>query len=131
MNVRTFSNYSVTCPICQRNARLNPVKVSYGLFICPYCQERLVVSWSGHYVRDPHKCRKLILTQRRRQQRRARVMHDLGFLTRPFVAIALVSAILLGVSVISLEGFNRHQNPLENLIEELIEIVNVPKNRLE
>lgn len=131
MNVRTFSNYSVTCPICQRNDRLKPIKVSYGLFICPYCQERLVVSWSGHYVRDPHKCRQSILTQRRRQQRRARVMHDLGFLTHPSVLIALVSAILLGVSVISLEGFNHHQNPLENLIEELIEIVNVPKNRLE
>jgi hypothetical protein len=58
-------------------------------------------------------------------------MHDLGFLTRPFVPIALVSAILLGVSVISLEGFNRHQNPLENLIEELIENVNIPKNSLE
>jgi hypothetical protein len=64
----------------------------------------------------------------RRQSRPwARIIRDLGFLKRPSVLVALGSAILLGVSVISLESLNHQQNPLQELLEEVTDIVKLPE----
>ncbi|MBC6424031.1 MAG: hypothetical protein GDA43_23310 [Hormoscilla sp. SP5CHS1] len=35
------------------NGSVLTVGCIYALYICSYCQERLVVSQSGHYIRDP------------------------------------------------------------------------------
>jgi hypothetical protein len=130
MNTHTFGNHSVTCPICQRTGSLKPVKICDGLFTCPYCQERLVVSWSGHYVRDPHNCKQETSAHllRRQSQPWARILRDFVFVRRPAVIIAVGSAILLGVSVIGLESFNRQQNQGQGLLEQVTELVNPPQN---
>ncbi len=130
MNTHTFGNHSVTCPICQRTEKVKRLNICHGLFTCPYCQEKLVVSWSGHYVRDPHNCKQVILAQMLRRQSRpwARIMRDFGFLKRPSVLIALGSALLLGVSVISLGTIDRQQNPLEGVLEGVTDIANPKEN---
>ncbi len=101
-----------------------------GLFTCPYCQERLVVSWSGHYVRDPHNCNQVMIAHLLRRQSRpwARIARDFGFFKRPSVIIAVGSAILFGVSVITIESLNSQQKPIEGLLEQVTDIVNPPKN---
>ncbi len=130
MNTHTFGNHSVTCPICQRTDKFKPHQLCHGLYTCPYCQEKLVVSWSGHYVRDPHNCKQVMLAHLLRRQSRpwARIMRDLGLLKRPSVLIALGSAILLGVSVVSLESLNRQQNPSDGMVDEVTNIVNPQHN---
>ena len=130
MNTHTFGNHSVTCPICQRSGSLKPIKMCNGLFTCPYCQERLVVSWSGHYVRDPHNCNQVMIAHLLRRQSRpwARIARDFGFFKRPSVIIAVGSAILFGVSVITIESLNSQQKPIEGLLEQVTDIVNPPKN---
>ena len=130
MNTHTFGNHSVTCPICQRSGNLKPFKMCNGLFTCPYCQERLVVSWSGHYVRDPHNCNQVIITHVLRRQSRpwARIVRDFGSLARPSVILAVGSAILLGASVITIERFSSSgQQPLQGILEQVTDIV-TPEN---
>ena len=129
MNTHTFGNRSVTCPICQRTGKLNLVKIDNGLFTCPSCQERLVVTWSGHYVRDPFNGRQLMIAHLLRRQSRpwARVLRDFGFVKRPSVIIAVGSAILLGLSVITLESLNPQQNRFQGLLEQVTEIVDPPE----
>lgn len=129
MNTHTFGNHSVTCPICQRTDKLNLVKIDNGLFTCPSCQERLVVTWSGHYVRDPFNGRQLMIAHLLRRQSRpwARVLRDFGFVKRPSVLIAVGSAILLGFSVITLESLNPQQNRFHGLLEQVTEIVDPPE----
>ena len=129
MNTHTFGNHSVTCPICQRTDKLNLVKIDNGLFTCPSCQERLVVTWSGHYVRDPFNGRQLMIAHLLRRQSRpwARVLRDFGFVKRPSVIIAVGSAILLGLSVITLESLNPQQNRFQGLLEQVTEMVDPPE----
>ncbi|MGM3306436.1 hypothetical protein ACSQ6I_10705 [Anabaena sp. WFMT] len=97
MNIHTFDNHYVTCPICQRNNRTQPVKTYIGLFTCPYCQERLVVCKSGHYVRDPFTWKQIMISSALRRQSRplARMIRDLVLLKRPLVALAMGGVILL------------------------------------
>jgi hypothetical protein len=100
MNTHTFDNHYVTCPICQKNPTPKPVKTCIGFFTCPYCQERLVVSQSGHYVRDPftYKQHTTVSSSLRRQSRPlARILRDFVLLKHPFIAIILGGAILLGI----------------------------------
>lgn len=129
MNTHTFGNHSVTCPICQRSDRPKQIKIGHGLYTCPYCQEKLVVCWSGHYVRDPHNCKQVVVAHLLRRQSRpwARIVRDLGFLKRPSVLVALGSAILLGVSVISLESLNHQPLPVEGVVESGSKIVIPPE----
>jgi hypothetical protein len=99
MNTHIFDNHYVTCPICQRNAMPKPVKTCIGLFSCPYCQEKLVVCQSGHYVRDPFALRQVIVSETLRRQSRplARILRDFILLKRPVVAFIIGSAIVLGM----------------------------------
>lgn len=125
MNTHTFGNHSVTCPICQRTGALKLVKICNGLFTCPSCQERIVVTWSGHYVRDPFNGKQVMLAHLLRRQSRpwARILRDFGFVKRPSVLIALGSAILFGVSVITLESLNPQQKPNQGLLDQVTELV--------
>lgn len=99
MNTHIFDNHYVTCPICQRNAKAKPVKTYIGLFTCPYCQERLVVCQSGHYVRDPFILKQIMLCSalRRQSSPLARIIRDFVLFKRPFVALAVGGAVLLSM----------------------------------
>jgi len=52
---------------------------------------------------------------------------DFGFVKRPSVLIALGSAILFGVSIITLESLNSQQNGFQGLLEQVTEIVDPPE----
>ena len=101
MSTNTFDNHYVTCPICQRNNRTKPIKSYIGLFTCPYCQEKLVVCQSGHYVRDPFIWRRIIISSALRRQSRplARLIRDFILIKRPFLFLVLGSAIFLIVTI--------------------------------
>ena len=106
MNTHTFDNHYVTCPICQRNATPKPLKTCIGLFTCPYCQERLVVCQSGHYVRDPFTWRQMIIASALRRQSRplARIIRDFVLLKRPMIALAVGSTIFFSMIALSQES---------------------------
>jgi hypothetical protein len=114
MNIHTFDNNYVTCPICQRNNRTKPVKTYIGLFTCPYCQEKLVVCKSGHYVRDPFTWKKILISSALRRQSRplARMIRDLPLSKRFLLALAMGSAILFTTIAITQEITNYKQELL-------------------
>ncbi|MCL2933424.1 MAG: hypothetical protein MGG11_14585 [Trichodesmium sp. MAG_R03] len=96
------SNY-VICPICNRSSIAQPIEMFNGLFTCPYCHSHLVISWSGHYVRDPLAIQQLDIGQMLRRQSRplARLRRDLTRQYLPIVAI-ISSAIFLGGAITTL-----------------------------
>lgn len=53
MNAPTFKAHSHVCPVCHRPHSVESDQLLQGLLICQHCRERLVITWSGHYVRDP------------------------------------------------------------------------------
>ena len=53
MNAPTFKAHSHICPVCHRPHPVESTPLLQGLLICQHCRERLVITWSGHYVRDP------------------------------------------------------------------------------
>ncbi len=126
MNIHTFDNHYVTCPICQRNATPKPVKTCIGLFSCPYCQERLVVCQSGHYVRDPFTWRQIMISSalRRQSQPLARIARDFILLKRPMVALAVGSAIFFSAIALTQESTN-----YDRQIFPTTEKVNQAKNK--
>ena len=109
MSTNTFHDHYVTCPICQRNNRTTPIKSYIGLFSCPYCQEKLVVCQSGHYVRDPFIWKQMMISSALRRQSRplARIIRDFIFIKRPFL-----SDILQVNSICSLSNKPRIQSGL-------------------
>jgi hypothetical protein len=124
MNIHIFDNHYVTCPICQRNATPKPLKSCIGLFSCPYCQEKLVVCQSGHYVRDPFTIKQMMVSSalRRQSSPLARLVRDFLFLKRPAIALAVGSAMLLGMIAVTQQSTNYEQQitPMtENLNEKL------------
>ena len=124
MNTHIFDNHYVTCPICQRNATPKPLKTCVGLFSCPYCQEKLVVCQSGHYVRDPFTIKQMMVSSELRRQSSplARIVRDFIFLKRPMVALAVGSFMLLGTIAVTQQSTNYEQQitPItENLNEKL------------
>lgn len=111
MNTHIFDNHYVTCPICQRNAKPKPIKTYIGLFSCPYCQEKLVVCRSGHYVRDPFTFKQIMLCSSLRRQSSpfARIARDFLPLKRPLVALAVGSAVLLGMMTVTQQNTNNDE----------------------
>ncbi|WP_353928997.1 hypothetical protein WJM97_11725 [Okeanomitos corallinicola TIOX110] len=111
MNIHTFDNNYVSCPICQRNSRTKPVKTYIGLFTCPYCQEKLVVSQSGHYVRDPFTWKTMMISSALRRQSRplARIVRDLVLLKRPLFALGIGLGILLTTIAATQESTSLNQ----------------------
>jgi hypothetical protein len=103
MSTNTFDNHYVTCPICQRNNRTKPIKSYIGLFTCPYCQEKLVVCQSGHYVRDPFIWRQMMISSDLRRQSRplARMIRDFISIKRPFLSLVLGSVVFLAIMTIT------------------------------
>ncbi|BAU10150.1 hypothetical protein LEP3755_06300 [Leptolyngbya sp. NIES-3755] len=95
MNADTFDRGSDSCPVCHRTGGLPSVKSVGGLLTCPHCRSRLVVSLSGHYVRDPFRTKKLSSQQLRKQSRPiARILRDSG-IAKHSPLIAIVGSLLV------------------------------------
>ncbi|MDH6061128.1 hypothetical protein NWP17_11875 [Chrysosporum bergii ANA360D] len=108
MNIHTFDNHFVACPICQRNLKQRLADSHIGLFTCPYCHQRLVVSHSGHYVRDPFILKQIMLCSslRRQSSPLARIIRDFILIRRPILSLALGVAILLSIITITQQNTN-------------------------
>ena len=101
MNAPTYNTHSVTCPICHRSSIVGPVGMVSGLFSCPHCHSHLVISWSGHFVRDPLSLKQLTVGKMLRRESRplARIQRDLG-IGKHFPLLALLgSAVFLGFAI--------------------------------
>jgi hypothetical protein len=124
MNTHTFDNHYVTCPICQKNTTAKQIKTCVGLFSCPYCQERLVVSKSGNYVRDPFIFRQMMISSalRRQSSPLARILRDFVLLKRPVLAFFLGSTIIFGI--IAATGHNTSgDSPNSQNIEKMDKLI--------
>lgn len=99
MNAPTFDAHPSVCPICHHSRLLKSRKLFTGLIVCEHCRERLVVTWSGHYVRDPFRLRPASMERALRRESHPfyRILRDLN-LTRSNVWMALLAGtLLLGV----------------------------------
>ena len=96
MNAPTFDAHSPTCPVCHRSNLVKSGKLLTGLLVCQHCRERLVISWSGHYVRDPFHLRQLGVERSLRRDSHPfyRILRDLRF-TPPHVLVAILAGTLL------------------------------------
>ncbi len=96
MNAPTFDAHSSACPICHQPLLLQPDQSLTGLLVCNRCQQRLVISWSGHYVRDPFRRRYANIERSLRRESHPfnRILRDLH-LNRPSVLLILLSSVLL------------------------------------
>lgn len=119
MNAYTFNSDSF-CPICQRTVGMKPFKMVGGLLTCPHCRERLVVSWSGHYVRDPFTLRQVATERMLRRQSRplARFWRDAGLGQRLSIAAIVSGAMLLGLAMGLLTSSGGKQPPIEGLLNQ-------------
>lgn len=114
MNAHTFDSHYPSCPICQRPLAIKHRGLDSGLYICSYCQQRLVVSTSGHYVRDPFaivgvKSGRLL---RRQSRPIARMMRDLAVSPTLYV---VASVVLLSFTLVAV--FRVPENPVPRLLE--------------
>lgn len=105
MNAPTYNTHSVTCPICHRSSVVGPVGMVSGLFTCPHCHSHMVISWSGHFVRDPFSLKQLTVGKMLRRESRplARIQRDLG-IGKYFGLLAILgSAVFLGFAIATTE----------------------------
>jgi uncharacterized protein YbaR (Trm112 family) len=111
MNIDTFDNDYVACPICHRNAQQRLTDSHIGLFSCPYCHQRLVVCRSGHYVRDPFMLKQIMLCSSLRRQSSpfARIIRDFIIIKRPVLNLAVGLTIFLGIMAMTQQ--NTSYNP--------------------
>ena len=111
------SNY-VICPICNRSSIAQPIEMFNGLFTCPYCHSHLVISWSGHYVRDPLTIQQLDIGQMLRRQSRplSRLRRDLTHQYLPIVAV-ISSAIFFGGAIATISGYDFKFNIFDGVLE--------------
>ena len=121
MNATTSKSF-VVCPICNRSSTIQPVEMFNGLFTCPYCHSHLVISWSGHYVRDPLVIQQLDIGQMLRRQSRplARLRRDLTRQYLPIVAV-ISSVIFFGGAIATLNIFNFRLDIFDGVLEWLEE----------
>jgi hypothetical protein len=103
MNAPTFDAHPSVCPICHHSSLMPSHKLLPGLLVCEHCRERVVVSRSGHFVRDPFRFRqaKLERSLRRESHPVNRILRDLKT-TRPNVwCVLLAGTLLFGGAVLS------------------------------
>ncbi|MFM9267786.1 hypothetical protein [Tychonema sp. BBK16] len=115
MNAPTYNTHSVTCPICHRSSVVGPVGMVSGLFSCPHCHSHLVISWSGHFVRDPFSLKQLTVGKMLRRESRplARIQRDLG-IGKHFPLLALLgSAVFLGFAIVTTDQSLPRQNSFQ------------------
>lgn len=114
MNAHTFDTHSPVCPICHRPGVIKPHKLLKGLLTCQNCRERLVVSWSGHYVRDPFTLNSLATGHRLRRESRplARMRRDFRPTGLSVVWTVVGSAIFMGTALFLMQTVPIKQKPL-------------------
>lgn len=126
MSSHTFDSHSsIICPICHRAKRMRLGNSGSGLYTCPYCQQRFVVSQSGHYVRDPLPIRQKADGQMLRRQSRplARMRRDFRFV-KPLSFLAILgSAIFLSYTLATLDEKPSKQNFFGDFINWVTEVV--------
>jgi hypothetical protein len=114
--------HSPFCPVCQqRTVSQAPRKFMRGLLTCQHCRESLVITWSGHYVRDPFcaphgvsgGCRDVERTLRRTSHPMARFVRDLG-LHHPQSLLLISTMLLLGTMLWMFKPTNPKPLPTEN-----------------
>lgn len=100
MSAYTFDTPSHDCPICRRAGAAKPHKLITGLLTCQHCRERLVVTWSGHYVRDPFARKQLASGQQLRRESHpfARMRRDFKLTTHPLLLAVLGGAVFFGTA---------------------------------
>ncbi len=142
MNAHTFDGNTVNCPICHRNSSTKPGEIWGGLYTCPYCQARLVISWSGHYVRDPFSLNQMGLGSfiglpdrdrkskslrflagpsalRRQSRPLARILRDVGLTGRPAMLLVLAGAAIAGMTFANFQGWTVERNPVQSVWERI------------
>lgn len=108
MSAHTFDSPISSCPICRRTGAIKLNTVVHGLLTCKYCQERLVISWSGHYVRDPFSRQLNHQFSATRMLRReshpiARIFRDFGIARHASLLAALGGLVFLSL-ILSFSG---------------------------
>lgn len=120
MNAHTFDGHSVACPICYRSKGIKLSNAGGGLYMCPYCHERFVISQSGHYVRDPQpnlKPRASGQMLRRQSRPLARMRRDFR-IAKPLSLIAIVgSAIFLGYTMATIDERPSQNNYFQQFVD--------------
>ncbi|OCQ99691.1 hypothetical protein BCD67_14865 [Oscillatoriales cyanobacterium USR001] len=118
MNAPTYHSHSLTCPICHHSSSVGPVGMFSGLFICPNCHSHLVISRSGHYVRDPFAIKQLTVGRMLRRQSRplARIRRDLGFKHLSLLAL-LGSAVFFSFAIATTNQSHKQFKPFQDLWE--------------
>ena len=119
MNAPTYNTHSVTCPICHRSSVVGPVGMVSGLFTCPHCHSHMVISWSGHFVRDPFSLKQLTVGKMLRRESRplARLQRDLG-IGKYFGLLALLgSAVFLGFAISATDQSLTRSQPFQGFVE--------------
>ena len=123
MNADTFDRSSSHCP-CHQIGGLRSTKLVDGLLTCPYCCERLVVSVSGHYVRDPFALRQRVTSHRLRRQSRplARILRDSGISKHSPLLAMLGTLLLLGFTMATVSEVSHQRFPLQDKLEQIIKL---------
>ncbi len=108
-----IDNHYLTCPICQNSGKSQLIKTGSGLFTCPYCQERLVVSHSGHYVRDPFAWKQTIFYESLRTQSKpnTKIFRKNFLFKRSFASLILVVAMMMGVIFVIQQRVSNDDSP--------------------
>lgn len=124
MNAHIFESHSVLCPVCNRSGHRNPGEILGGLYTCPHCQARLVISWSGHYVRDPFSFKQLSVSRllRRQSSPVARILRDVGIKKRPSIWAVLAGLVVASVTFATLENGSVDRPPFGQFMEESGEV---------
>ncbi len=97
---------NITCPICHHTQATKLGSSTTGLVKCQHCQACLVVSWSGHYVRDPFVYKHFVSLRafRHRQSLPQPAHRRTSKFNRPLVVIVFGSLILSGIALSNLAG---------------------------
>jgi uncharacterized protein YbaR (Trm112 family) len=130
MNADTFDRHSSPCPVCHQMSGLQSVRMVNGLLTCPHCRQRLVVSMSGHYVRDPFLSKKEKVTGQmlRRQSRPlARILRDSGVSKHSQFLALLGSLILLGFSMAVVGGVASQKISLQSVLDQIEQLGEAPQ----
>ncbi|MBW4472361.1 MAG: hypothetical protein KME45_18605 [Stenomitos rutilans HA7619-LM2] len=129
MNAHTFDTDSPVCPICHRAGVIKPHKILKGLLTCQNCRERLVVSWSGHYVRDPFSLKPLATGQMLRRESRplARMQRDFRLVIPSLVWTVLGSAIVIGTAVFLVQNAPIKRTPSTHPLPSPTNVERSPK----
>lgn len=98
-----YATHTPSCPVCQRTTPHSPHKSIRGLLACQHCRECLVVTWSGHYVRDPFVNKaapvdnqdEVARALRRTSHPIARLRRDLGLRPSPATWVVIGSVMVL------------------------------------